>query len=112
MSVDPKLQSVFAHLQDLARNRDLSPLAIGEKDGSPALQTGGQNFAHLADARTLVLRCPAEQKVLLMQASPDIYFESDAYVGKPMVLVHLDQIADEELSMRLEDAHRYKTDAG
>jgi hypothetical protein len=43
-----------------------------------------------------------------MEMSPDIYFETDHYVGWPAVLVRLSVIGDEELSLRLEDAWRFK----
>ena len=46
-----------------------------------------------------------------MEISPDIYFETDHYVGYPAVLVQLSVISDEELSLRLEDAWRFKAPA-
>ena len=55
--------------------------------------------------------CPAEQKTLLMEISPEIYFETDHYVGWPAVLIRLANIGDEELSLRLEDAWRFKAPA-
>ena len=108
MSASIELQTALAHIEALARTRRLSEVRTEQSEAGPALQVAGENFAHLADAKTLVLRCPPEQKVLLLQTSPEIYFDSDGYVGKAMVLVHLDRIGDEELALRLEDAWQYK----
>jgi hypothetical protein len=102
------LDAAFARILALAEARGLPGLARSTSYGTPALKVGSQSFCRLKDARTLVLPCPAEQKTLLMEISPEIYFETDHYVGWPAVLVRLDVIADEELSLRLEDAWRSK----
>jgi hypothetical protein len=54
----------------------------------------------------LVLRCPLEEKPLLMEAAPDIYFETDHYAGWPALLVRLSKISAKELKHRLEIAWR------
>ena len=102
------LDAAFARILALAQARGLPALARSTSYGTPALKIGNQPFCRLKDAQTLVLLCPAEQKTLLMEISPEIYFETDHYVGWPAVLVRLDVIADEELSLRLEDAWRSK----
>ncbi len=94
----------FARLHRLAIERGLQAV---EPDGQ-ALHVDGMVFIQLLDATTAVLQCPVDQKVLLMEISPDIYFETDHYVGLDAMLVRLDQITDEELSMRLEDAWTFK----
>ena len=102
--LDPAFERVVA----LAEARGLPGLARSTSYGNPALKVGNKAFYRLKDAQTLVLLCPAEQKTLLMEISPEIYFETDHYVGWPAVLIRLDAIADEELSLRLEDAWRSK----
>ncbi|WP_332700243.1 hypothetical protein [Devosia sp.] len=98
------LDQAFIRIEQLVRQRALPGVARATSNGTPALKVLDNSFAHLLDATTLVLQCPPDQKALLMEISPDIYFETDPYVGQPAVLIHLDAITDEELSLRLEDA--------
>ena len=102
------LDTAFDRIVALAETRGLPGVARSTSYGNPALKVGNKWFCHLKDAQTLVLPCPPEQKALLMEISPEIYFETDHYVGWPVVLIRLDAIADEELSLRLEDAWRSK----
>ena len=102
------LDAVFERVEALARARKLAEVERSTNYGTPALKVSGKSFVRLKDSDTLVLMCPAEQKALLMEMSPDIYFETDHYVGWPAVLIRLSVIADEELSLRLEDAWREK----
>ncbi|MET3897276.1 hypothetical protein ABIB57_001213 [Devosia sp. UYZn731] len=102
------LDAAFARILALAEARGLPGLTRSTSYGTPALKVASKSFCRLKDGQTLVLLCPAEQKTLLMEISPEIYFETDHYVGWPAVLVRLDVIVDEELSLRLEDAWRSK----
>jgi hypothetical protein len=74
--------------------------------GTPALKTGKKLLARVKDARTLVVMCELEEKAALMEAAPDLYFETDHYKGWPAILVHVDAISDAELVHRLECAIR------
>jgi hypothetical protein len=47
------------------------------------------------------IRCPIEEKEMLIEAAPAIYFDDDHYRGFPGVLVRLDAISEAELSARL-----------
>ena len=107
----PDLDQAFARVTTLAQARDLPCVAADTSYGTPALKVGGIAFIRLEDAQTLVLHCPDEQKALLMDISPEIYFETPHYVGHPVVLIRLAAIADEELGLRLEDAWRFKAPA-
>lgn len=108
MSADPDLDQVFTRIETLAEIRGLPGVSRSTSYGTPALKVKDKSFVRLKDAQTLVLLCPSEQKTLLMEISPDIYFETDHYVGWPAVLIRLAAIADEELALRLEDAWRFK----
>lgn len=102
------LDQIFIRIEQLAEARSLPGVARSTSYGSPALKVRDKSFVRLKDSATLVLLCPSEQKALLMEMSPDIYFETDHYVGYAAVLIRLDAISDEELSLRLEDAWRFK----
>lgn len=106
MMTDP--DQVFARIERLATARQLPDVARSTSYRTPSLKVRARTFVRLKDPATLVLLCPVEQKTLLMEISPDIYFETDHYVGHPAVLIRLDAIGDEELSLRLEDAWRFK----
>ncbi|KKB11202.1 hypothetical protein VE25_14010 [Devosia geojensis] len=105
------LDAIFERIEALAGNRDLPEVTRGTSYGTPSLKVKDKSFVRLKDADTLVLLCPPEQKALLMEMSPHIYFETDHYVGWPAVLVRLSAIDDEELSLRLEDSWRFKAPA-
>lgn len=102
------LDQVFIRIEQLAQARGLPEVTRSTNNRTPALKVRDKSFVRLKDAGTLVLLCPSEQKTLLMEISPEIYFETDHYVGHPAVLIRLDAIGDEELSLRLEDAWRFK----
>lgn len=99
------LDSVFNRVASLAESRDLPE---SRRDDTPSLLVGDSCFARLLDGATLMLDCPQEQKILLMDISPDIYFETDQYIGQDVVLIRLAAIGDEELALRLEDAWRFR----
>jgi hypothetical protein len=106
MAID--LDQVFTRIEQLAGARRLPAVSRTTSEGTPALTVGDETFVRLHDSETLLLLCPAEQKALLMEISPEIYFENEQYVGYPAVLIHLNAIDDEELSLRLEDAWRFR----
>ncbi len=85
-----------------ARNRQ----AIAEDRAG--LTVAGEHFVHLVAPSIVALHCPVDQKVLLMEISPDIYFETDQHIGEDILLVRLDRISDEELSLRLDDAWTFR----
>ena len=105
------LDQIFLRIEQLADARNLPGVTRSTSYGSPCLKVRNKSFVRLKDPATLVLLCPSEQKALLMEISPDTYFETHHYVGHAAVLVHLDAISDEELSLRLEDAWRFKAPA-
>ena len=108
MTDTANIDAGFARLLRLAQARNLQGVEASTSDGAPALKVGGTDFVHMLDALTAVLQCPVDQKVLLMGISPDIYFETEHYVGDDAMLVRLDIIDDEELSLRLHDAWTFR----
>ncbi len=100
--------AALARLVRLAQARDLPGLATQAEGDEPRLTVAGNAFLHLVEPQVVALHCPVEQKVLLIEISPDIYFETDHHVGKDTLLVRLDRIDDEELSLRLHDAWTFR----
>lgn len=108
MTEKPDLERGFDRLKRLAAARGLVEVEHSTSYGTPALKVADSAFIRMLDADTAVLQCPVDQKVLLMEISPDLYFETDHYVGHDAMLVRLDRIEDEELSLRLQDAWEFK----
>ena len=106
MSDTKDLANTLARLLRLVEARGL-PEISGPSGATPALSVADAPFARIADTTTLALACPNDQKVLLMDISPDVYFETEQQVGQDLVLVRLDRISDEELSLRLHDAWEF-----
>lgn len=56
------------------------------------------------DGGTLAIRVDRDEKPMMLEARPDLFFETPHYIGYPAVLVRLDVIDEAELRQRLEDA--------
>ena len=88
----------------LAAGADLPGLERSTSYGTPSLNLRGKFLGRLFDAETLVIRCPVEEKTMLMQAEPQFYFQTDHYRGYDAMLVRLARIDDARLAARLERA--------
>jgi hypothetical protein len=78
--------------------------ASGER---PAFRVRGMLFAWQSrprDGGALAVRVDPDEKHLILQANPDVYFETPHYHGYPAVLIRLDKIDRDELTGRIEDA--------
>ena len=113
----------------MATEDDLGRLALSLA-GVEAVQQHGQlhyaidgkgiAWAYLARERpkakrtpqpgVFAIRCPLEEKEMLIEAAPDIYFDDDYYHGYPVVLVRLALIGEAELAAML--ARAYEIQAG
>jgi len=83
------------------------PDAEEEPGERPAFRVRGKPFAWRArerDGGGLAVRVDRDEKELLLESNPDVYFETPHYRGYPAVLVRLDKIDRGELAERIEDA--------
>lgn len=101
-------QKAFDRLVRLSDLLKLEEVTVGTTHGAPALRVHDRPFVSIKADDVMVLHCPLEMKEMLMEMAPDVYFQTDHFKGWPGLLVRLDVIGDEELSMRLEDAWRFK----
>jgi hypothetical protein len=72
-----------------------------------AFRVRGKLFAWAArerDGGGLAIRVEGDEKQLVLDSNPDVYFTSPHYDGWPGVQIRLEEIDREELRMRLEDA--------
>jgi hypothetical protein len=88
-------------------------LALGfpevEEDtsGRTTYRVRGKLFAWQArdrDGGGLAVRVERDEKPLILDANPDVYFSSPHYEGYPGVQIRLELIDRDELAGRLEDA--------
>ncbi len=101
-------ETEIGRLLRLCAERGLLEVSQSTSYGAPSLKVKAKNFASVRGAQEMVLHCPLEQKDLLMEMAPHIYWQTDHFKGWPGLLVRLEVITDEELSMRLEDAWRFR----
>jgi hypothetical protein len=78
-----------------------------ETEGRPAFRVRGKLFAWVArerDGGGLAVRVDRDEKQLLLDSRPDVYFASPHYNGYPGIQIRLELIDREALAERLEDA--------
>lgn len=92
--------TVFERLKRAARG--LPDIVETTSYGTPALKAGKKLLTRVKDRETAVVMCPLDEKEMLLQAEPDIYFETDHYKGWPALLIRMGVVSDDELRHRLE----------
>lgn len=92
-----KVLAAAAHLPGIEQSTSYGSLSVKVK---------GKYLCSIKDPQTLSLRCAMEDKEMLFEAAPEIYYETDHYKGWPGLLVRLNKISKKELSVRLERAWR------
>src|SRR3954453_10132599 len=79
--------------------------------GAPALKLGGRMIACIATNKaaepgTLIVRTDVEQRDMLIDEQPDIYYLKDHYRASPVVLVRLSRVSADAMRDLLTAAHR------
>jgi len=98
----------LARLLRIAAAAGLTGVEPGTSYGTPSIKRSGKFLARLKDEHTLAIRCPLQEKEVLLEAEPEFYFQTDHYVGHPAILVRLDKIDDTRLQARLQTAWAMK----
>ena len=101
----------FARLLAIVSDAAFPGVEQATSYGTPSLKVRGKFMARLRDAETLVVRCPIDEKAMLMEADPAIFYETDHYRGYDAVLVRLAAADDGTLRGRLERAWRMQAPA-
>lgn len=69
----------------------------GTSYGTPALRVKGKFMARLKeDGESVVFRVTFDERDLLMQTKPDVFYITDHYLGYPAVLMRLSAASPEE----------------
>jgi hypothetical protein len=74
--------------------------------GTPALKVNGKLITRVHSPGVLVLMCPLHLKAHLLEAAPEMFFETDHYRGWSALLARVEAIDDDSLAARLEATWR------
>ena len=102
------MDAIAQRLQRLIAQARLPVVEPGTHYGLPAFKVGGKAFVTVKNNDTIVLSLPIDRKEQLMEMAPEIYFQTDHYVGWPSLPLRITAIGDEELQQRLIEAWRYR----
>ncbi|MEF0939686.1 MmcQ/YjbR family DNA-binding protein [Rhizobium sp. BR 362] len=106
MSMD--IDAISERLQRIAAEARLPEVEVSTHYGTPALKVGGKAFVSVKNTETIVLALPIDRKEQLIETAPEIYFQSDHYVGWPSLPTRIAAVGDEELQLRLIEAWRFR----
>ncbi|MFS8111632.1 MmcQ/YjbR family DNA-binding protein [Rhizobium jaguaris] len=108
MTSNIDMDAIAERLQRLVAQAQLPEVEPGAHYGAPAFKVGGKSFVTVKNNETIVLALPIDRKEQLMEMAPEIYFQSDHYVGWPSLPTRIAAIGDDELQMRLIEAWRFR----
>lgn len=85
----------------------LPAVTEGLSYGTPAFRVKKHFLARMReDGETLAVRISMDQRDLLLDADPEVFFITDHYAGHPAILVRLTRTTRAQLKDLLEDAWR------
>jgi hypothetical protein len=98
------LQQSFRWIHELYDELRLPGVTEGLFMNRPSLQQRGRSIIGSKDGKVLVVHCSLEIKDVLLEADPDVYFQTDHYVGYPAVLMRPEKIDKDLLRIRIVEA--------
>ncbi|MDL2402224.1 MmcQ/YjbR family DNA-binding protein [Rhizobium mayense] len=102
------IDAISQRLQRVAAEARLPEVEVSSHYGTPALKVGGKAFVSIKNDETIVLALPIDRKEQLIEMAPEIYFQSDHYVGWPSLPTRIAAIGDDELKFRLIEAWQFR----
>ena len=73
---------------------------------TPSLKVRKRSFVRLREKDVIVVLVDQDEKEVLLQAEPDVFFQTPHYEGYPAVLVRLSAIENDELAEVLTESWR------
>ncbi len=104
--MDQFLQQAFCWMDELFHELQLPGVSKGTFMGLPSLLHRGKSIVGSKDRKSIVAHCPLEIKEVLLEAEPDIYFQTDHYRGYPALLMRPEKLSKGCLRARFEAAWR------
>ncbi|PDT14342.1 hypothetical protein CO670_23320 [Rhizobium sp. J15] len=95
------VDAIFERLKRLTVEAGLPGVEESTSYGNPALKVGGKSFVAVKNTETIVISIAIDDKEHLLEMAPEIYFQTDHYVGWPYLPLRVTMIGDEELRFRL-----------
>ncbi|NTF80371.1 hypothetical protein G6L85_04930 [Agrobacterium rhizogenes] len=108
MKPNGETDAILQRLLRLVTAAHLPDVETSTHYGLPALKIGGKAFASIKNTKTIVLSLPVDRKEQLIEMAPEIYFQSDHYIGWPSLPLRIAEIGDAELQLRLIEALRFR----
>jgi len=88
--------------------RALADIERSTSYGTEALKVKSKLMARLKeDGESMVLLVGFDEREILIEADPDVFFTTDHYRGYPTVLIHLSRIPAEQMRSLLAMAHAF-----
>ncbi|NTG49324.1 hypothetical protein G6M04_18240 [Agrobacterium rhizogenes] len=104
MKPNGETAAILQRLLRLVTAAHLPEVETSTHYGLPALKIGGKAFVSIKNTETIVLALPLHRKEQLIEMAPEIYFQSDHYIGWPSLPLRIAEIGDAELQLRLIEA--------
>jgi hypothetical protein len=108
MKPNSETDTILQRLLRLVIAACLLEVEISTHYGLPALKIGGKAFVWVKNIDTVVLALPVDRKEQLIEMAPEIYFQTDHYIGWPSLPLRIAEIGDAELQLRLIEAWRFR----
>ncbi|MDP9812536.1 hypothetical protein J2W42_005406 [Rhizobium tibeticum] len=102
------VDTIYARLKRLSAEANLPGVEESTSYGNPALKVGGKSFVAVKNNETVVLSVSIDDKERLIEMAPEIYYQTDHYVGWPSLPLRAGAISDAELKERLIGAWRFR----
>jgi len=104
--MDKAINLAFDWMEEIHRELHLPGVSIGTFMNRPSLRHRGKSIFGSKDGASLVVHCPLEVKELLLEVEPDIYFQTDHYIGYPALLIRPENASKNCLRERIVAAWR------
>jgi hypothetical protein len=86
-------------------SQHLPGLEVANYHHFQALKVNGKLVANICrEPGALAVHCPLELKQQLLEAAPDVFYDTAHFAGWPSILVRMDAVDDETLRSRIEAA--------
>ncbi|MQB43828.1 hypothetical protein DXT94_18040 [Rhizobium sp. ICMP 5592] len=108
MKPNGETDAILQRLLRLVTAARLPEVEISTHYGLPALKIGGKAFVSVKNTEIIVLSLPVDRKEHLIEMAPEIYFQTDHYIGWPSLPLRIAEIGDAELQVRLIEAWRFR----
>jgi hypothetical protein len=94
---EPASQAEIKKMQAAGKATKLPGIEMGVWFNRPTLKVGGKWLICARQKNVYVIFCPLPEKEMLIDAAPEVYFDTDHHAGSGAVLAWADKISAKEL---------------